>query len=271
MPFFENSSNFKITGGTFNVISGDLNQYETNHTTFTSHSFNNNPNGAASYHPYGSRPPSSPRGRARGGPPPRRPQYQHQEYGAYGYAEYYDDIGPGSDNGQYGEPRARGRFEPAMRSGAYVEIRGGEFNAPRNVPDPAQRGQDYMHNSEDSMSGIEPGTAIVEEIDERDSPSDTGVVDMSEEEPTLLPTTSDTAVPAVADLPPSTAQKPPTTVEKMRAAMAEMDITGVDQTQAADAAAPSLPSTASSSGKQKSAQSLPTFGKMFQRRTTNKS
>ncbi|KAJ7496855.1 hypothetical protein FB451DRAFT_1209008 [Mycena latifolia] len=266
MPFFENSSNFKITGGTFNVISGDLNQYETNYSTFTAHSFNNNPNGAPNhpyYHPYAP-PPPPPRGR----PTPRHPQYQHQGRGAFGYAEYYDDMPPSED--QYGGHEDRGagsRFEASMRSpDHYVEISEAEFIAARqrdvttHYHPSAGEGRGSTQDSQGSMSGILANPIIEENLGESASEND-----MVEEESTPLPDTSDTAVPAAADLPQS-AQKPLTTVERMRMAMAEMDITGMDQTQAVDAPS-DLPSSISE-GKQKSAQS---FSRIFQRKPTRQS
>ncbi|KAJ7686573.1 hypothetical protein B0H17DRAFT_1072004 [Mycena rosella] len=245
MPFFEGSSNFKITGGTFNAISGDLNKHYTTHSTFTSNSYNNNPNGDPTgshpyYHPY------APRGRA----PPRRPQYPQREQGAFGYTEYHDDLPP-QPGGQYQYGRYdglgdRSRFESSLRSpAAHVEIVGGEFNAVRGE-------SRATHDSQDHMSHTVPETTNTEENPgDRDTTDTTSESDM-DDEPTTPTDASDAPVPAATDVPPSAAQKPSTLVENMRMSMAGL---GIDETQGVDSP-PSLVSQSSSETKQKSGKSL---------------
>jgi len=167
MPFFENAKDFKITGGTFNVIHGDLNQYHNHRSTFVAHSYNDNgefpddsyindPSPQGNYPPYGSQP-------VYDGSQPvydgyaahRRPRRRHQERGPYGSAEYYYDDNRGrrsqgnhggyrdygryDGSGDYGSYGGRpidshGGFEAAMQSPTtHVDLVGGEFMSERNM------------------------------------------------------------------------------------------------------------------------------------------
>ncbi|KAJ7716525.1 hypothetical protein B0H16DRAFT_1613552 [Mycena metata] len=247
MPFFENATNFKISGGTFNTIAGDLNQYENHHSTYTSTSYNEYPDDRPNhqyYDPYARWPP---RGRY---PSHRRPQYPHQEQGPFGYAEYYEDRQSQSES-RYdaGYPQAPGRFENSLRSTAHVEIAGGQFN---DFPerDATQRSHhpDTRHESQDSVPSlsevdgrIQPGNSTISGDPEPES--DTS---MSDEE------TSETApIPAPAPAP----RKPLTTVEKMRMAMADMEIDGTKEIEGTD-----RPQASPSRGDERRQKSSQSFG-----------
>ncbi|KAJ7169125.1 hypothetical protein C8R43DRAFT_982400 [Mycena crocata] len=232
MPFFENASNFTITGGNFNVISGDLNQYEQHYTTFTVNSHNNNPNDNPhhpSYYQYGSRPP-------RGTPPRPRAQHRHQEHGAYGYAEYYDNRGPASDAnyGRYQNPGPHSRFETSLHSQEHVEIAGGEFSTQNGDfyqeawGGSSMQGEDFVPTS----SGTQPfsGHETRGELHDADSPAEENILIDEDAHPT-----SNVAVPE---------QRPLTNLEKMRERMANMEL-DPDQPEAGDADVPSAPGPSS--------------------------
>ncbi|KAJ7099531.1 hypothetical protein B0H15DRAFT_550552 [Mycena belliarum] len=237
MSFFENSSNIKIMGGTFNVIHGDLNQYHNTHATYTSQSYNNEPPNSPTHHHHPSLFSSSPRGR----PPPGRPPYR-PERDAFSYAEY-------RDNGPEPQRQYRGY------RGYGEQVSGGEFDAfPKDVPDHRRtrsgRGPDSMQGSEDSfMPGIHPGDPIGEEDEEEEQDPSENRNDMLAEQPTALSTASDTAVLAAADLPakPLTPNRstptPPSPLEKMRMSMAGVKINGQDDGQILEKASDGASST----------------------------
>ncbi|KAJ7188759.1 hypothetical protein C8R46DRAFT_29528 [Mycena filopes] len=231
MPFFENATNFKISGGTFNVIAGDLNQYENHHSTYTSTSYNEYPEDVPAHRHYDPYQQWPPRGRY---PSHRRPQHRYQEQGPFGYAEYYDDRQSHSEtyyDGGYS--RAPGRFENSLRSAtAPVEIEGGEFNEVRGR-DATQRYQgaprsSFRPQSEDSVPSpsvddpIHSGNSTMAENAELDS--DTSMSDDEESPETAV----SGPAPIPVDSPPPAPRKPLTTVEKMRMAMAGMEIDATD-------------------------------------------
>ncbi|KAJ6593415.1 hypothetical protein B0H19DRAFT_19948 [Mycena capillaripes] len=130
MPFFEGASNFNITGGTFNVVAGDLNRHDNYYSSYTSNAYNHYPEDIPNHQYYDRHTPWPPRGRY----PAHRPsQHRHQEHGPYGYADYYDE---GESDGYYDEgyeqPSAPSRFEASLQSPGHIEIAGGEFVAARN-------------------------------------------------------------------------------------------------------------------------------------------
>jgi hypothetical protein len=299
MAFFANSSNFKISGGKFNVIHGDLNQEDHTYTTFTSNSYNNysdnnyadnnyadnnyadnnyadNNYADNSYpddipnHPYYDQyAPWPPRGRQ---PPRHRSQRRHQAHGAYGYAEYYDDRQSQSEgyyDGGY-EPRgAPSRFENSLRSPAsHIEIAGGEFMATRGRNATQHYHPDFQDGFAHEPEDLTPASSQAESVPESsdnaqenpdlDSSSD---IPMSHEDGVALQNNA-TAIPA--SIPAHATKKPLTTVEKMRMAMADMEIDGIE---AEAVNTPSAP-TPSPKGKQKSSQSF--TDKMFPFRQKSK-
>ncbi|KAJ7287146.1 hypothetical protein C8J57DRAFT_1283003 [Mycena rebaudengoi] len=137
MPFFENATNFKITGGTFNSVSGDLNQYHTQYSQFTTDSYND---GGAdgihghghSYHPYEPRASrgrtSHPRPRAQQRGAPIRYPEDYDDYDDRGSATYggYDEYeGRSTDDRRYGDAYGRGGRE--FTGGEHNEV-GGNHN-----------------------------------------------------------------------------------------------------------------------------------------------
>ncbi|KAJ6491792.1 hypothetical protein C8R47DRAFT_1121796 [Mycena vitilis] len=290
MPFFEGATNFKITGGTFNAIAGDLNRYDHYHSSFISNTYNEYPEDVPNYRYHDSYVPGPPRGRyaAHHRSQPRR------EQGPYGYAEYYPDEQSESDYyGGYEPPRASRRFEASMQSPGHIEISGGEFiearnwNPPRrsthryptetprrrsfvNEPEGANHLVRYLHSSNlfrqstDSMpssSQSVPISRAVPENSEFDSPSDALMSDEDAESThasdTAVPPASPTAFPSPVPAELSGAQKPLTNVERMRMRMADMDI---EDPETADTSPPSTTSLPSSEGKRRSSK----FGNVFQ-------
>jgi hypothetical protein len=134
MPFFENATNFKVTGGTFNVVAGDLNRHDHYYSNFTSNTYSDYPEDISNHQYYDPYAEWSPRGRH---PAHHRSQRRQQEQGPYGYAEYYDDRQSESqgyyEGGYEGyEPPPPHRFESSLHSPRHVEITGGEFTQARN-------------------------------------------------------------------------------------------------------------------------------------------
>ncbi|KAJ7209790.1 hypothetical protein GGX14DRAFT_453126 [Mycena pura] len=301
MPFFENAKDFKITGGTFNVIHGDLNQYHNHRSTFVAHSYNDNgfpddsyindPQG--NYPHYGSQPVYDDYAAH------RRPRRRHQERGPYGSAEYYYDDNRGrrfqgnhggyrdygryDGSGDYGSYGGRpvdshGGFEAAMQSPTtHVDLVGGEFTErDMNVtndyqpttPGSFNESQDFesMHSTSGSSSLYDHSELEALGNPELAPPTDENATPMGDVDTTASTDASDPADGPTAtsvDSLPAT-QKPRTAVEKMRMKMASMEIMDANEPQAADAAA------TSPEEKQKANPSFK-FGKLFQPRPSNKS
>ncbi|KAJ7772062.1 hypothetical protein DFH07DRAFT_937738 [Mycena maculata] len=301
MPFFEGSSNFKITGGTFNVISGDLNQYETNHSVFTAHSFNGNPDGpnylpnSGPYPPYGSQPymrsgPPRGYGPAPGYHPLRRPPHHHQEHGPYGFADYYDNRSPPQEShySGYDGLGGRSRFETAMHSPEHVEVAGGEFMAfphgdiPRQDPrDSTDYSRSFMRVFSSSLTELDPvfngSLNDQENVVVRDvSPFNNDNVTMSDATDMTLLSDEEGAGPLPNDFDPvpadsssSAAQRPLTRVERMRMAMADMDIAGADQSQTVDASASTAPPAQASAFSHAEGRRKSRTGTFFRRGSRN--
>jgi hypothetical protein len=281
MAFFANSTNFQITGGSFNVIHGDMTQEDHTYATYTSNSHNtypdnnypdydypdypdnNYPNDIQNRQYYDYYAPRPPRGRY---PPHPRSQRRHQERGAYGYTEYYDDSqSEGYYGGGYGPQDVPDRFESSLRSSArHTEISGGDFIATRGrnsrryrpdvAPSPTHESQDStpISSEADSLSFVTD--AQEQENTDLDASSD---IPMADEGGAALQESA-TAVPtAIPDTPLSEtpAKKTPTNLEKMRRAMAHMEI---DEPEAVNTAP--APTRIPSEGKQKSQSFVP---KMF--------
>ncbi|KAJ7935165.1 hypothetical protein B0H13DRAFT_1854428 [Mycena leptocephala] len=288
MPFFENATNFKVTGGTFNVVAGDLNRHDHYYSNFTSNTYSDYPEDISNHQYYDPYAEWSPRGRH---PAHHRSQRRQQEQGPYGYAEYYDDRQSESqgyyEGGYEGyEPPPPHRFESSLHSPRHVEITEGssprpETGTPPNIIVPMHRKALCMNQKISSRrprmlsqarvamttcKTIQNWWALCQHwrciglICTLDLHPDTP---MSDEE---SPDTS-TAVPAAvaADLP---TQKPLTTVEKMRMAMAQMEIDAADQPHAVEEPPPVHVRVLASEGKPKS---TPSFSKVFQLRPKRKS
>ncbi|KAJ7503044.1 hypothetical protein B0H11DRAFT_1987575 [Mycena galericulata] len=245
MPFFENATNFTISGGTFNTISGDLNRYERYHSTATTNSFNNQDNIPSHpyYPPYGSRPPRG---------------IHHQERGPFGYADYYDDNprpAPEADYGRYDDQGRWGHLETSMHSPGHVEITGGDFNTARSRNQDQRDSRYFTHEPQGICSpssscylcstliqldprppttGVDPSFDGGNGEDEENtvSPEDDSAA-MIVEDTVPRPSDPDPTVPS-PDLPPPRAQRPLTHVEKMRMAMADMELSESEATQGVD-------------------------------------
>ncbi|KAK7057616.1 hypothetical protein R3P38DRAFT_2842044 [Favolaschia claudopus] len=232
MTFFNNSSNFQITGGTFNVIHGDLNQEHHVYSTYISNAYSQDYNpdhfdDGAHYDPW---PPQ-------GGNHRRRSQ-RHRERGEYGHAQYYTD-----------RPQSSGRFETLLQSPeSHVEISGGDFHAsprrrrsPVYQPEPAER---FSHVSPvTSQETFEFG------VDASPNDPDTLSASLNSEsspdgdEAEVLDGGSATASPVPIPVDTEPAQKYPTRLENMRRAMAnmQMDVDDADTVEAMLNTSPSTP------------------------------
>ncbi|KAJ7876137.1 hypothetical protein B0H14DRAFT_2714721 [Mycena olivaceomarginata] len=272
MAFFANSTNFKISGGSFNVIHGDSNHETHTYSTLASNSYNdfpdndypysnypdNFPDENPSYRHYDQYAPPPSRGRR---PSHRRSQRRYQEHGPYGYAEYYEDgQSEGHYNGRQAPQGSPSPFETSLRSPSrHVEIAGGEFTHTRTRNATRHYHPDFAENSTPESEDPTPASS---ETDFHSCGNDMAPVTpdldpsyditMPEEEAALQ--NGPTAVPvASADTPPP--KKTPTHLEKMRRAMADMEIDGTPTAAEAVNKSPAPPRTASE-GKQKSAQSF---------------
>ncbi|KAJ7030019.1 hypothetical protein C8F04DRAFT_1115052 [Mycena alexandri] len=254
MPFFENASNFKISGGTFNVIAGDLNQYENHHSTYTSSSYNEYPDDRPTHQYYDPYAQWSPRGRYPTHSQ-RRHQHRHQEQGPFGYADYYEDRRSQSESYyDAGYPQPPGRFENSLRSTAHVEIAGGEFN---DFPgrDATQRSHRYM-NIFCALSSYPPQPDSVPSFSRVDDPIQPENPEPGSESDTSM---SEDETSETAPIPAPTPPKPLTTVEKMRMAMADMEIDGTTEIEGTDRPQAS-PASALSRGDERRQKSSQSFG-----------
>ncbi|KAJ7668716.1 hypothetical protein DFH06DRAFT_1294473 [Mycena polygramma] len=267
MPFFEGATNFKITGGTFNAIAGDLNRYDHYHSSFISNTYNEYPEDVPNYQYHDPYVPGPPRGRY----PAHHRSQPRREQGPYGYAEYYADEQSKSDYyGGYEPPRASRRFEASMQSPGHMEISGGEFIEARNWNPPRRsthryhtetpRRRSFVDEPEDSMPSSSQSEQISRAVPDnpefgefKNLPSDAPMSDEDAESAhapdTAVPPAFPTAFPSPVPAELSGAQKPLSTVERMRMRMADMEI---EDPEAVDTSRPSA--IPSSEGKQRSSK-----------------
>ncbi|KAJ6497572.1 hypothetical protein C8R45DRAFT_983456 [Mycena sanguinolenta] len=278
--FFANSTNFQISGGSFNVIHGDMIKTEHTHTNYISNSHNNcaddnyPDDNYSDYHYYpddnypahipnqyydGQGAPWPPRGRYR---PHPQSQRRHQEHGGYGYAEYYDDRqSEGYHNGGYGPPQgAPSHFESSLRSPQrHVEIAGGEFisthGRTRRQYRPSDVAESFTHEWQDSIPDSTPVSSETDSLPETDNaqenPSlgDSSDIPMSDENASLQNGTTSISAETPS---PISGHRAPTHLEMMRRAMADM---GIDSTE------PEVP--APTGGPSEGKQKTPFAAKVF--------
>ncbi|KAF7351038.1 hypothetical protein MSAN_01666100 [Mycena sanguinolenta] len=247
--FFANSTNFQITGGSFNVIHGDMVKTEHTHATYISNSHNNyaddnypEDNYSDYYYPDDNYPahvpnqyyggqhaPWPPRGRHR---PHPRSQRRHQEHGGYGYAEYYDDReSEGYRNGGYGPSQdVPSRFEDSLRSPErHIEIAGGEFISTHGRARRLYRSSDvaesFAREWQDSIPDSTPVSSESELLPETDlnaqeNPSlddSSSDIPMSDESTFLQNGTTPASTSISAETPPPiSGHRAPTNLEMMR-------------------------------------------------------
>lgn len=166
MAFFANSTNFKISGGSFNVIHGDSNHETHTYSTLASNSYNDFPDNDYPYSNYPDNfPDENPSYRhydqyaprpSRGRPSHRRSQRRYQEHGPYGYAEYYEDgQSEGHYNGRQAPQGSPSPFETSLRSPSrHVEIAGGEFTHTRTRNATRHYHPDFAENSTPESEGM---------------------------------------------------------------------------------------------------------------------
>ncbi|KAJ6631555.1 hypothetical protein B0H10DRAFT_500330 [Mycena sp. CBHHK59/15] len=244
MPFFENATNFTVTGGTFNNIAGNMNQNETVYTNVSAHSYRR-PEEMHNhfYSPYDSRP-------SRGRSPRHSPRRQRRGHDALGYAEYYDNRGSRFEETYGGREDSWNRSDLQNRLSAHdgVEITGGELNyVGENVNNYYASNRSLGRWTEEPLYSmpVHPETEPVmhdennvEEILPAHGPSPPVVNEdsnMSDEE---TASSSPSASDAPADPPPAVTRadprRPPTTLERMRMAMSGMEIADVENGHAVE-------------------------------------
>jgi len=307
MPFFENAKDFKITGGTFNVINGDLNQYHNYRSNFVSHSYNDNgfPDDSYINEPQGNYPHYGSQPMYDDYPAHRRSRHRHQERGPYGSAEYYYDDnrdqrfqgnhggyrghgtndrsgGYGGYSGQPEEPR--GGFEAAMQSPTtHVDLVGGEFMARRNMnandyqatmPGSVSESQDFESTTSGSSSLYDHSSGSSSLYDHSEALGNSEFAPPTDENATPMgdvDTTASTEASDPADGPTAISVDPLPTTQKPRTAVEKMRMKMATM-EIGDANEPQAADAVatSSEDKQKANPSFK-FGKLFQPRPNNKS
>ncbi|KAJ7647679.1 hypothetical protein FB45DRAFT_894144 [Roridomyces roridus] len=252
MAFFAGATNFTVQGGTFNTISGDLNEHHQHYSVYTVNSNNNYNDDEYRQHynpPRGPQPPRGypPPGVSRGPPPRHRPRHHHQEYASYGRGLYYNNT-----EANWGD---RSDLEAAMDAPGHVEIVEGEFLS--------HSGRSHSRNSTQDRQASSPSPAAMDPISS-DVPDQgittstvvNGVVVEEEEDDEDMPPV-DADVAASTPSPAPAGQPSRSHLDSLRMNMAGLNIegdAGVQEVRATDK---------TPSAERKRGNPFSTFGRKF--------